>query len=208
MLFAEPELIRFYTSNACCCTRYDEQAASPRPPIVLAHEVYMRAFLPAAVAWRMGPPPALRLTAAFAAARHLISIKGYELCPDYKCAAMGNTHKMGCLRSEITKAREHKRTHAKCKTLENKIMEFYPAVNNIRLGLKQRAKAKNLTFCCKFNAKAVPCPRRCKYSPCCEWEELLKTDILKGSIYEDPMFMPSYQGKNQMKENENPYHNY
>ena len=58
-----------------------------------------------------------------------------------------------------------------------------------------------------------PCKdNRCKYSPCCEWVELLEnTDIFKDSIYEDPEFIPKDQMakmKNKpLSDKENPYNN-
>ena len=45
----------------------------------------------------------------------------------------------------------------------------------------------------------------------CEWADLLKTDILSGTVYDDPMFMPKGQGKPQVpsvEDKENPYNNY
>ena len=44
----------------------------------------------------------------------------------------------------------------------------------------------------------------------CEWADLLKTDILSGTVYDDPMFMPKGQGKPQVpsvEDKENPYNN-
>ena len=78
--------------------------------------------------------------------------------------------------------------------------------------MKQRAKAKRLDYCNRYNTKGYPCrDGKCSYSPCSEWEELLKTDVLKGSVYEDPMFMPKGQGKGlvpSVEDKENPYNNY
>ena len=109
------------------------------------------------------------------------------------------------------KAREQKRTHAKGKAIENVVNNFYPKVNEIRLGLKQRAKAKRFTFCNRYNTKGYPCKDgHCKFSPCFEWADLLKTDILSGTVYDDPMFMPKGQGKPQVpsvEDKENPYNN-
>ena len=75
-----------------------------------------------------------------------------------------------------------------------------------------RAKAKRLNYCNRYNTKGYPCrDGKCSYSPCSEWEELLKTDVLKGSVYEDPLFMPKGQGKGlvpSVEDKENPYNNY
>ena len=39
----------------------------------------------------------------FAAARHLISIKGKKLCPDTACAAVDGAHKLDCKAQQIGK---------------------------------------------------------------------------------------------------------
>ena len=42
--------------------------------------------------------------------------------------------------------------------------------------------AKKMNFCKNFNAKAVPCQGECMAYPCCEWPEIMETE-LDGTFY-------------------------
>ena len=118
----------------------------------------------------------------FSAARRQISIKGMDLCPDASCAAMGNMHKMGCKGKELKAQRQKAREFAKCKNFDKVLGANRAQAQALRIGFKQAAMAKKMLFCKMFNAKAVPCQGECMAYPCCEWPEIMETE-LDGTFY-------------------------
>lgn len=118
----------------------------------------------------------------FSAARRQISVKGMDLCPDASCAAMGNMHKMGCKGKELEAQRQQGREFAKCKDFDKLLGANRAQAQALRIGFKQAAKAKSMNFCKNFNSKAVPCQDECMAYPCCEWPEIMETE-LDGTFY-------------------------
>ena len=118
----------------------------------------------------------------FSAARRQITIKGTDLCPDASCAAMGNMHKMGCKGKELEAQRQQAREFAKCKNFDKVLGANRAQAQALRIGFKQAAMAKKMNFCKNFNAKAVPCQGECMAYPCCEWPEIMETE-LDGTFY-------------------------
>ena len=53
-----------------------------------------------------------------------------------------------------------------------------------------------MNFCKNFNSKAVPCQDECMAYPCCEWPEIMETE-LDGTFYTElPAFRwPKRRGK-------------
>ena len=132
----------------------------------------------------------------FSAARRQISIKGYNLCPDAACAAMGNLHKMGCKGKELEAQRQQSREFAKTKQFDSVLAANRAQAQVLRIGFKQAAMAKKMPFCKNFNAKAVPCQGECIAYPCNNWEEIMETE-LDGTFYTElPAFRwPKRKGK-------------
>ena len=118
----------------------------------------------------------------FSAARRQISIKGMDLCSDASCAAMGNMHKMGCKGKELEAQRQRGREFAKTKNFDKVLGANRAQAQALRVGFKQAAMAKQMIFCKNFNAKAVPCQGECMAYPCCEWPEIMETE-LDGTFY-------------------------
>ena len=118
----------------------------------------------------------------FSAPHRQISIKGMDLCPDASCAAMGNMHKMGCKGKELKAQRQQAREFAKCKNFDKVLGANRAQAQALRIGFKQAAMAKKMLFCKMFNAKAVPCQGECMAYPCCEWPEIMETE-LDGTFY-------------------------
>ena len=72
----------------------------------------------------------------FAAARHLITIKGKKLCPDTTCAAVDGAHKLSCkLAQQIEKQRTINRSHAVGKSFESILAGNRTRANEIRLAM-------------------------------------------------------------------------
>ena len=105
-----------------------------------------------------------------------------DLCPDASCAAMGNMHKMGCKGKELEAQRQQGREFAKCKDFDKLLGANRAQAQALRIGFKQAAKAKSMNFCKNFNSKAVPCQDECMAYPCCEWPEIMETE-LDGTFY-------------------------
>ena len=105
-----------------------------------------------------------------------------DLCPDASCAAMGNMHKMGCKGKELEVQRQQGREFAKCKDFDKLLGANRAQAQALRIGFKQAAKAKSMNFCKNFNSKAVPCQGECMAYPCCEWPEIMETE-LDGTFY-------------------------
>ena len=118
----------------------------------------------------------------FSAARGQISVTGKPLCPDIACAAMGNNHKMGCKGVEFAAQKQQKRDHAQSKDFEKLLGANRAQAQGLRIGFKQAAMAKKMTFCKNFNAKAVPCQGDCVAYPCNDWEHIMLTE-LDGTFY-------------------------
>ena len=120
----------------------------------------------------------------FAAARHLITIKGKKLCSDTTCAAVDGAHKLNCKAQQIEKQRIINRSHAVGKSFESILAGNRTRANEIRLAFKKIAKEKQLIYCPKFNAKGVPCADgKCRYYPCSEGGCIALYDVWRVWLY-------------------------
>jgi len=132
-----------------------------------------------------------------AARRQITKIKGMELCPQpgrlLRAAARGNLmHKMGCKGKELEAQRQQSREFAKCKDFDKLLGASRAQAQALRIGKglwrdrlqagRQGHEELKMNFCKNFNAKAVPCQGECMAYPCCEWPEIMDTE-LDGTFY-------------------------
>ena len=123
----------------------------------------------------------------FSAARRQISVKGMDLCPDASCAAMGNMHKMGCNQGQGARGAEA--AGPRVRQVQKDFDELASAPTARRLKLSgsavqagRQGEVHELLQELQLQGRAVSGRVHPMAYPCCEWPEIMETE-LDGTFY-------------------------
>ncbi len=115
-------------------------------------------------------------------ARRQASLCGKKVCKDEGCRGIGGHHIAGCKRTEVEKRSGVDKSVAISKAFSKKMQENSKQLSGVRKYMDTKYKG---VICRGFNQKGIPCKVFCcKKGPCCDWEELLETNLAK-TIYAD-----------------------
>ena len=111
-----------------------------------------------------------------------MSLCGNKVCKDEGCGGIGGHNIAGCKRTEVEKRSGVDKSVAINKSFTKKMQANAKQLSGVRKHLDTKYKG---IICRGFNQKGIPCKAFCcQESPCCDWEELLESDLAK-TIYAD-----------------------
>jgi hypothetical protein len=115
-------------------------------------------------------------------ARRQASLCGKKVCKDAGCRGIDEHHVAGCKRKDVEKRSVIDKSVAINKAFSKKMQDNAKQLGGVRKYMDTKYKG---IICRGFNQKGIPCKTSCcNKGPCCDWEDLIETDLAK-TIYAD-----------------------